>query len=412
MMAWKRTMCRIAFASLALLVALFLVRWVLEAGPGHLRGLPRALGHLGREQNPAAGKGRPVWDVEVSNCTADLSVMRHAWVLRSQARIRQFMLYRHCRYFPMLHNHPEKCAGDVYLLLAVKSTLPRLDRREAVRQTWGREREAAGGRGAIRTLFLLGSNLGKVALDPYNYLLDLEDGVYQDILQWDFLDSFFNLTLKEVNFLKWLEVFCPGVSFIFKGDDDVFVSPANLLEFLKERTPQDTFLVGEVLYGAIPIRIKRSKYYIPWALYNQTCYPPYVAGGGYLMTREMAHRLHLVSQTLELYPIDDVFLGMCLQLLFVNPIPHEGFKSFGISYDSKSYLNKDPCIYRSMMMVHKMQPEEMLNMWRLVHGHLNCSHILRFYDPDAQEEENPQGNMAHWVILYVLMYLVLIWIQK
>ncbi|XP_072461940.1 UDP-GlcNAc:betaGal beta-1,3-N-acetylglucosaminyltransferase 7-like [Notamacropus eugenii] len=411
MLPLKRTACRKALGSLGLLAALYLLRRFLEAGLALQACPPRARPGLGGCR-PRGEKGPPAWDVEVSNCTADARVLRQAWVGRGPTHIRQFMLHRHCRYFPMLHNHPEKCSGHVHLLLAVKSSLARADRREAIRQTWGREAEARGGRGAVRTLFLLGSNLRDKARDPYAYLVGLEDRLYRDILQWDFLDSFFNLTLKEVNFLRWLELFCPRVSFIFKGDDDVFVSPANLLQFLEERSPREDLLLGHVLYGARPIRRQRSKYYVPRPLYNRSFYPPYVAGGGYLLSRRVAHRLHVASQSLELYPIDDVFLGMCLRVLPMSPTPHPGFKSFGIAPSGKSPLNRDPCVFRSMMMVHRLQPEELLEMWERVHGRLNCSRLVGFYGPEAREEARPRGRVRGVVAVCVLMCLTLVWARQ
>uniref|UniRef100_A0A8C9JJW0 Hexosyltransferase n=1 Tax=Panthera tigris altaica TaxID=74533 RepID=A0A8C9JJW0_PANTA len=211
----------------------------------------------------------------------------------------------------------------------------------------------------------------------YQQLLAYEDRLYGDILQWDFLDSFFNLTLKEIHFLKWFDIYCPKVHFIFKGDDDVFVNPPNLLEFLADRQPQGDPFVGDVLQHARPIRKKDNKYYIPGVLYSKASYPPYAGGGGFLMAGSLARRLHHACDTLELYPIDDVFLGMCLEVLGVQPTAHEGFKTFGISRNRNSRMNKEPCFFRSMLVVHKLLPAELLAMWGLVHGNLTCSRKLQ-----------------------------------
>ncbi|XP_072475305.1 UDP-GlcNAc:betaGal beta-1,3-N-acetylglucosaminyltransferase 7-like [Notamacropus eugenii] len=322
----------------------------------------------------APSKGTPpAWDVTVSNCSANTNLTGQKWFLALEPHFQQFLLYRHCRYFPILMNHPEKCEGGVYLLVVVKSIITQHDRREAIRRTWGRERAAEGGRGAVRTLFLLGTAAKEGERAHYQQLLAYEDRLYRDILQWDFLDSFFNLTLKEVHFLKWLDTFCPQVSFIFKGDDDVYVSPDNLLEFLAHRRPDEDLFVGDVLYRARPIRKKGSKYYIPGTLYSELLYPPYAGGGGFLVAAGLARRLHRASQSLELFPIDDVFLGMCLQLLRVRPKAHTGFKTFGITRNKSSPMNKEPCVFRSMLVVHKLLPAELLDMWELVHSNLTCA---------------------------------------
>ncbi|XP_073928096.1 UDP-GlcNAc:betaGal beta-1,3-N-acetylglucosaminyltransferase 7 isoform X1 [Castor canadensis] len=324
---------------------------------------------------PVPSQGPQTWDITTTNCSANVNLTQQSWFQGLEPHFRQFLTYRHCRYFPILMNHPEKCGGgDVYLLIVVKSVITQHDRREAIRQTWGREWETAGGgRGAVRTLFLLGTASKQEERTHYQQLLAYEDRLYGDILQWDFLDSFFNLTLKEIHFLKWLDIYCPSVPFVFKGDDDVFVNPTNLLEFLADRQPQENLFVGDILQHARPIRRKDNKYYIPTVLYSKTSYPPYAGGGGFLMAGSLARRLRHACDTLELYPIDDVFLGMCLEVLGVQPTAHEGFKTFGISRNRNSRMNKEPCFFRNMLVVHKLLPAELLAMWGLVNGNLTCS---------------------------------------
>ncbi|XP_037540258.1 UDP-GlcNAc:betaGal beta-1,3-N-acetylglucosaminyltransferase 7, like [Nematolebias whitei] len=313
------------------------------------------------------GEAPGVWHAQVLNCSENASVKGQDWFRRLDPRFHQFVLHRHCRYFPMLINHPEKCAdGDVHLLVVIKSVIEQHDRREAVRQTWGKELTVDGKN--IRTLFLLGTPTS----DTKNLqkLIEYEDVIYKDILQWDFMDTFFNLTLKEVNFLKWFGIFCPGVQFIFKGDDDVFVNTRNLLELIRfkveERAEADLF-VGDTITKAIPIRNRQSKYYIPKELYDEP-YPAYVGGGGFLMSSQLARRLLAASEDVELYPIDDVFLGMCLKKLSVAPEMHAGFRTFGITRHKVSRMNTEPCFYRSLIVVHKLSAHELLRMWSVVHN--------------------------------------------
>ena len=61
------------------------------------------------------------WDVTSSNCSANLNLSNQDWFKSLENNFKQFMLYRHCRYFPMVHNHPEKCRGEIYLLMVIKS---------------------------------------------------------------------------------------------------------------------------------------------------------------------------------------------------------------------------------------------------------------------------------------------------
>ncbi|KAG2458864.1 UDP-GlcNAc:betaGal beta-1,3-N-acetylglucosaminyltransferase 7, like [Polypterus senegalus] len=330
------------------------------------------------EEGPfeAAGyNGAPVdWDVRGVDCSPNPAVMQMNWFLKLDQHFQRFVLYRHCKYYPMLINHPEKCKGDIHLLMVIKSVIEHHDRREAVRQTWGKERNI--GDKKIKTLFLLGTPSLDNDAKNLQKLIEFEDRLYGDILQWDFLDTFFNLTLKEVNFLKWFHIYCPRTQFIFKGDDDVFVNPDNLLELLSFRRDSPgmrSLFVGDTIHRAIPIRNRKSKYFIPRELYDKP-YPPYVGGGGFLMSGALAQRLFIACADTVLYPIDDVFLGMCLQKVKVTPENHPGFRTFGIMKHKVSPMNNDPCFYKHLLVIHKLNPQELLHMWNSIHdANLICA---------------------------------------
>lgn len=328
------------------------------------------------KENSLGGWDVTSWDVTSSNCSANLNLSSQAWFNGLEGTFKQFMLYRHCRLFPMLLNHPEKCSGGTYLLMVIKSVATQHDRREVIRKTWGKERVVNGKR--VKTLFLLGMPSNEAERANHQKLVEYEDYIYGDILQWDFLDSFFNLTLKETHFLRWFHTYCPRVRYVFKGDDDVFVSVENILEFLGSRRHDKNLFVGDVIFNAKPIRNKDNKYYIPQAMYNKTHYPPYAGGGGFLMDGTLVRRLHYASETLELYPIDDVFLGMCLEVLQVTPVKHNAFKTFGLVKNKNSKLNKEPCFFQSMIVVHKLLPSDLLHMWNLVNSNLVCSQKVNF----------------------------------
>lgn len=328
---------------------------------------------------PVSERTPAEWNINAINCTEDSTLRSQSWFKSLDSRFHQFVLHRHCRYFPMLMNHPEKCAGEVDLLIVVKSVIENHDRREAVRSTWGKEHAVSGKR--IKTLFLLGTPAPEKDSKTLQKLLEYENRIYGDILQWNFMDTFFNLTLKEVNFLRWFNIYCANVSFIFKGDDDVFVNPTNLLGLIDFRIQEGkvhNLFVGDTIPKALPIRNRQSKYYIPKELYDQP-YPPYSGGGGFVMSSSLARRLYTVSNNMTLFPIDDVFLGMCLQKLDLAPEIHPSFKTFGIVKQKESLMNSEPCFYHHLIVVHKMSPEELLRMWDMVHDEkLTCArrHVI------------------------------------
>ncbi|XP_063050545.1 N-acetyllactosaminide beta-1,3-N-acetylglucosaminyltransferase 4-like [Engraulis encrasicolus] len=274
---------------------------------------------------------------------------------------KDFIRYKHCREFPVLLS-PTPCEEDVHLLLVIKSTAMQIERRAALRETWGQAGFVQGRR--VKLLFLMGRSKEDVRGYNIEPMLQWENRRHGDILQWDFLDSFFNLTLKELGFLDWYSESCRSAQFVFKGDDDVFVNTHNLLEFLSGHSPNEHLFTGDIIPIAWPIRNRNRKYFIPVEMFpNGKAYPAYAGGGGYLMSRKTVLGLKEAAKDIELFPIDDVYTGFCLKKMGVKPRLHPGFRTFGFSHGFKHF---DPCIYRDIMLVHKLNPVEMWTMWALV----------------------------------------------
>lgn len=273
-------------------------------------------------------------------------------------RFKDFLLYMRCRTYPMLIDQPDVCGKKPFLLLVVKSLVQHFDRRQAIRETWGRAGVVANR--TVATVFLLGSALPMDFLPDLQGMLVHEAEFHRDLLQWDYRDTFFNLTLKEVLFLEWFSQSCRHAQYVLKGDDDVFVNTFRVIEFLKD-LPQNKskdLFIGDVIRNAAPHRDQKLKYFIPKSVFDGQ-YPSYAGGGGYLFSGSVALRLDHMSQQVALYPIDDVYTGMCLKKLGLTPEKHSGFKTFDIDKKYKS----TPCMYRSLMLVHSRTPQELLTIW-------------------------------------------------
>ncbi|XP_040177467.1 acetylgalactosaminyl-O-glycosyl-glycoprotein beta-1,3-N-acetylglucosaminyltransferase-like isoform X1 [Rana temporaria] len=283
--------------------------------------------------------------------------------------MKDFLTYRHCKSFPLIRDSPMKCADgngskDVFLFLAIKTAPANYDRREAIRKTWGEEKSYLGAN--VKRIFLSGVSRNKKESKRMLQLLEAESHTYGDILQWDFEDTFYNLTLKQVLFHKWMDLRCPGTQFIFNGDDDVFVNPLNVITYLRglefDGLKKHLF-VGALNIGMPPVREKYSKYYVPEELFPGDSFAPYCGGGGILMSGFTAHAISRKSTHIPLFPIDDAYLGMCLKKAGLRPHNHEGMRTFGIKMPNE-VDSFDLCYYRDMLMVHRFIPYEMLIMWK------------------------------------------------
>lgn len=188
------------------------------------------------------------------------------------------------------------------------------------------------------------------------------------MLQWAFADTFLNLTLKHVHLLDWLLARCPHARFLLSGDDDVFVHTANVLSFLETQSPDRHLFAGQLMDGSVPIRDSWSKYFVPPQLFPGKSYPLYCSGGGFLLSRHTARALRTAARHTPLFPIDDAYMGMCLQRAGLQPSGHEGIRPFGVQLPGARKPSFDPCIYRELLLVHRFAPYEMLLMWKALHN--------------------------------------------
>ncbi|KAL4660956.1 N-acetyllactosaminide beta-1,3-N-acetylglucosaminyltransferase 4-like [Arapaima gigas] len=270
-----------------------------------------------------------------------------------------FVLSRHIQNYSVLLQ-PRSClaGGPITLLLALKSHSSHSDRREALRSTWAKEQIVDGQ--VVRRVFLLGlpgDDLIAQA-DSLDALVREESRQHGDILQWAFRESFFNVTLKELLFWRWFQEECSRlVLYVLKGDDDVFVDVRRILNFLKmHHDPTEPLYVGHRFVDTYPVRFWWNKYYIPPSMFSRV-YPPYIGGGGYLLSRETIRLLLEASSVVPLFPIDDAYVGMCAQVANVSARDHRGFMPF------EFLPSRHPCTYFGVLVLHSLKPKDLYLLW-------------------------------------------------
>uniref|UniRef100_A0A8C4NLH0 Hexosyltransferase n=1 Tax=Eptatretus burgeri TaxID=7764 RepID=A0A8C4NLH0_EPTBU len=319
---------------------------------------------------------RGIWDGQSALCEPNGSAASDPEFSKHSQLIQNFLMHRHCTNFERIIEPHGKCSSsDVFLLIAIKTDARNLDRRDIIRNTWGMERQIKGF--FVKRLFLLGVNPEPSEGSLLNSLLQKESLQHGDIIQWNFIDTFFNLTVKQVLFLDWLKTDCSNVKFIFNVDDDVYVNTENAMAFLLHRhqsqSAKQHLYAGMIIQNVGPIRLKSSKYYIPKQIQESDKYPPYAAGGGILMSYWTAMQIHYAVPLLPILPIDDVFLAQCLEKQGLKPEHHRGIHSAGLRAPRKHSSSFHPCYYREMLLIHRLRPYQNMIMWNAVHDpNLKC----------------------------------------
>ncbi|KAG8591040.1 hypothetical protein GDO81_007027 [Engystomops pustulosus] len=254
------------------------------------------------------------------------------------------------RILPKVH-----CAEDPpFLVLLVTNTHDRREAREAIRQTWGKERVIQGHK--VVTYFLFGIKTDGNAKDEQDLLR--ESDLHKDIIQQEFQDTYHNLTIKTLMGLEWITNFCPQATYAMKTDSDMFVNPFYLVELLLKKNQTSNFFTGFLKPNDGPIRYIFSKWYISKDEYPEQKYPPFCSGTGYVFSVDVAKKIYNISSTVPYFKLEDVYVGMCLDRLKI-PL-QELHSKITFHPDTPQF---SVCAYRNLVTSHQIPPQQIVLYW-------------------------------------------------
>ncbi|XP_062935017.1 beta-1,3-galactosyltransferase 5 [Cynocephalus volans] len=244
-----------------------------------------------------------------------------------------------------------------FLVLLVTSSHKQLAARMAIRKTWGREAVVRGRR--AKTLFLLGTT----ASQAERQAVAEESRQHRDIIQKDFVDVYYNLTLKTMMGLQWVHHFCPQVAFVMKTDSDMFVNVEYLTELLLRKNRTARFFTGYLKLNEFPIRTRFSKWFVSKYEYPWDKYPPFCSGTGYVFSSDIASQVYNVSESVPFLKLEDVFVGLCLQKLNIRPMELHSEQTF-----FPEGLRFSVCRFRRVVACHFVKPHNLLLYWQALEG--------------------------------------------
>lgn len=241
------------------------------------------------------------------------------------------------------------------LVLVIKSSLSHTRHRDTIRRTWGFEQRFSDVE--IRRIFVLGSCDSESSQELESQgsgkscqeMIDEENSANRDILQADFIDSYYNNTIKTMVGLNWLSRTCPDAEFALFVDDDYYVSVKNLLKFARNpfvgrsEDSSDLFdfdgrlYAGFVFASSSPMRHKVSKWFVSLQEYPYSRYPPYVTAGAYLLSNQAFKELSMASNYVKHFRFDDIYMGILAKKIALTPTHSPLFHFYAMSYDAASY---------------------------------------------------------------------------
>lgn len=214
---------------------------------------------------------------------------------------------------PLVHKHKYKflvhnryaCNGDVFLLILIHSATDKYKERQEIRKTWGSVRDYNGA--SIILIFLLARPSNMTSLPE----ILKESRTYRDIVMGDFIDTYKNLTYKNVMGLHWTIQYCNHTKFVLKSDDDTMVDIYHLVRFLFQKSPDgeiENFMYCSTFRNQGPVRRPGDKWFVTLREYPYTKYPPYCEGFAYIMSLDVVLKLYTASISVPYYWIDDVYV--------------------------------------------------------------------------------------------------------
>ncbi|PAA59986.1 hypothetical protein BOX15_Mlig022717g1 [Macrostomum lignano] len=207
------------------------------------------------------------------------------------------------------------------LLILVKSGLGNRQFRDAVRSTWVNQRNYQRLGVQVFHAFVLGGSVSQTQQVRVN----AEQAMHGDIIQQDFIDSYFNNTYKTMFAFDFAANSCQSADFVLFADDDYYVSPTNLAHLLRSllhRRSDPRLAVGFVFAKPVPKRSPMNRWYTTLSEYPYAFWPPYPTGGAVLTTRALCRRVSLAQRFVRYIRFDDVFLGIVLKKIGIEPEHH------------------------------------------------------------------------------------------
>ncbi|KAK3773433.1 hypothetical protein RRG08_007922 [Elysia crispata] len=188
---------------------------------------------------------------------------------------------------------PGACADvkDYDALVVVHSAIDHFRHRKDYRETYGNPDFTQPYR--LKVIFFVGLSVRSDLQSD----VALEHSHHRDVIQANFVDSYFNLTLKAIAVFRWLVEKCPPPPLIVKMDDDVLLDIHRLFEEFSTMPPyHDEFVIHCHSWEAAVVN-RDGKWGVSALQYPLDSYPDYCSGFLVLLKLPAVEELYYVGTT-------------------------------------------------------------------------------------------------------------------
>ncbi|XP_021355404.1 lactosylceramide 1,3-N-acetyl-beta-D-glucosaminyltransferase-like [Mizuhopecten yessoensis] len=208
--------------------------------------------------------------------------------------------------------------SKLLLLFIVKTKPDNFVKRIYIRKTWADPVRFPN----IITVFSVGVPQSSYIMKQ----LEMESMKYKDVLLMDYIDSYYNLTLKTIGNINWAAAHCSMADFVVLIDDDIYMATDLLIQHLQDipKTESERLYLGNVRSESLPVRKETANIYMKkWIVsekeYSFSTFPNYVSGGCIIMSMKTVVQMRTLIPYTKTFVMEDVYVGILASKLGIIP---------------------------------------------------------------------------------------------
>lgn len=186
-----------------------------------------------------------------------------------------------------------------------------------------------------------------------NYKIKKEALIHNDIIQFNEISSYFNLSIQTVHMLLWS--FNIRYKYLLKSDNDVYINFPLLINLLRTKTAESKYYALGKVSKAFVIRDSKYSHYVPKEIIKEKIYPTYLQGVGYIIPY---HTVKVLVKSIKYVEpkiwIEDVFMGYLFKYNNIALYDLSKYIIRDLPYNISSLI-KNKCNY---ILIHGFYPIE------------------------------------------------------
>ena len=249
---------------------------------------------------------------------------------------------------------------DPIVLLVLVTTIPSaIVARQALRETW--LQHSNDNTANVRYIFLFGAGW----TEKEQEIIKNESLAYGDILQEDYKDSYYNLSLKVMSGFKWAHRNCKHANFTLRTADDNYINIPQIINWI--RTDGSENLYAQIGHATADLRVLRRKirkWYISPIEFPETRFPPYAVGTAFLYSMTAIEHIIRIAPNVPYFCIEDAWFGMVMRELKMPVLDEPAFDR-QLEKRLLDQMMKGKCPNEgNFLSLHLVSPEAMVKLWK------------------------------------------------